>query len=119
MIETVVALAVVVVVLASIGSLIAVARTGTRTLEQRVALSEALRLVSATAPRADGWAAPERSGYTSGGLAWRLAILPFAEQDGIGAPSIWIPVRVVVQVRGPSGAVSSVETVQLVKRPRG
>lgn len=111
------ALAVLAAVVASIGSLIAVARTGTRTLEQRVALSEALRLVSATAPRAEQWAGPEQSGTIAGGFTWRLAALPFVEQDTIGAQSVWIPLRVVIQVRAPSGAVSSVETVQVVKRP--
>ena len=117
LIEALVALAVLAAVLASIGSLIAVARTGTRTLEQRVALSEALRLVSVTAPRAEQWAGPEQSGYISGGFTWRLAASPFVEQDAIGAQSIWIPLRIVIQVRAPSGAVSSVETIQVVKRP--
>ncbi|MGL6061190.1 MAG: type IV pilus modification PilV family protein [Bradyrhizobium sp.] len=116
LIEALVALAVMTAVLASIGSLIAVARTGTRTLEQRVALSEALRLVSATAPRVEQWASPEQSGYIPGGFTWRLAALPF-EQDAVAVPSNWIPVRVVIQVRAPSGAVSSVETIQVVKRP--
>jgi len=118
MIEAVVALAVVATVLASIGSLIAVARTGTRTLEQRVALSEALRLVSVTVPPAEQWAGTEQSGNAAG-FAWRAAIFPFVEQDPIETSSIWIPLRVVVQVRAPSGAVSSVETIQLVKRPPG
>lgn len=115
MIEAVVALAVVAGVLGSIGSLVAVTRAGTRTLEQHVALSEALRLVSATALLAAG---SEQSGYSSG-FEWRIATLPFAEQDTIGSPSIWIPQRVVVQVRSPSGIVSSVETIRLTKRPPG
>ncbi|MCP4618170.1 MAG: hypothetical protein GY844_17265 [Bradyrhizobium sp.] len=115
MIEAIVALAVVAAVLASIGSLIAVARTGTRTLEQRVALSEALRLVSSTALPADQWAGTQQSGNAAG-FEWRAAVFPFVEQDAIEARSIWIPQRVVIQVRAPSGAVSSVETVQLVKR---
>ena len=118
MIEALVALAVVAAVLVSIGSLIAVARTGTRTLEQRVALSEALRLVSVTAPPATQWAGTEQSGNASG-YAWRLASFPFVDQDATTAPSIWIPLKVVIQVRAPSGAVSSVETIQLVKRPPG
>jgi general secretion pathway protein I len=118
MIEAVVALAVVAAVLASIGSLIAVARTGTRTLEQRVALSEALRLVSATSPSAEKLAGSELSGLSSG-VAWRIAALPFVDQDAIESPSTWIPQRLVIQVRAPSGAVSSVETIQLVKRPPG
>ena len=118
MIEALVALAVVATVLVSIGSLIAVARTGSRTLEERVALSEALRLVSVTAPPVARWAGTEQSGNAAG-FAWRAAVFPFVEQDLIGAPSIWTPLRVVVQVRAPSGAVSSVETIQLVKRPPG
>jgi general secretion pathway protein I len=118
LIEAVVALAVVATVLASIGSLIAVTRTGTRTLEQRVALTEALRLVSATLPPAEKWAGSELSG-NSLDFAWRVEALPFFDQDPIGSPSIWIPERVVVQMRAPSGAVSSVETIQLVRRPPG
>jgi general secretion pathway protein I len=118
MIEALVALTVVATVLASIGSLIAVSRTGTRTLEQRVALTEALRLVSATAPPAAQLAGSEQSGLSSG-FAWRIAMLPFIDQDAIESPSAWIPQKVVIQVRAPSGAVSSVETIQLVKRPPG
>lgn len=118
LIEAVVALAVVATVLASISSLIAVARGGTRTLEQRVALSEALRLISATSPSADRLAGAEQSGLSSG-FAWRRAVFPFVDQDAVGSPSTWIPLRVVVQVRAPSGAMSSVETVQLLKRPPG
>ena len=112
------ALAVVAAVLASIGSLVAVARTGTRTLEQRVALSEALRLVSATARTAEQLGDSEYSGLSSG-FAWRMAILPFVDQDTNGSSSIWIPQKVIIQVRAPSGAASSVETIQLVKRPAG
>ena len=118
MVEALVALAIVATVLASIGSLFAVARTGTRTLEQRVALSEALRLVSATAPSAAQMAGSEQSGRSSG-FVWRVAILPFVDQDAMGLPSAWIPRKVVIQVRAPSGAVASVETIQLVKRPPG
>lgn len=118
MIEAVVALAVVATVLASIGSLIAVARTGTRTLEQRVALSEALRLVSITAPSAERLAGSEQSGR-SPSFAWRIAADPFIDQESTGSASIWSPQRVVVQVRTPSGAASSVETIQLVRRPPG
>lgn len=112
------ALAVVAAVLASIGSLIAVARTGTRTLEQRVALSEALRLVSATSFSAEQLAGSGQSDLSSG-FAWRMAIFPFIDQDEIGSPSIWVPAKVVIQVRAPSGAASSVETIRLVKRPPG
>lgn len=118
MIEAVVALAVVATVLASIGSLIAVARTGTRTLEQRVALNESLRLILVTAPPARQLAGSEQSGR-SPGFTWRIAADPLIEQEVIGATSIWIPQRVVVQVRSLSGAASSVETIQLVKRPTG
>lgn len=118
MIEAVVALAVVATVLASIGSLVAVTRTGARTLEQRVALAEALRLVAATGPTAERLAGFEQSGLNAG-FAWRIVATPFLEQDTVGAASIWSPQRVVVQVRAPSGAVSSVETIQLVKRPPG
>lgn len=118
MIEAVVALAVVATVLASIGSLIAVARTGTRTLEQRVALSEALRQVLVTAPSAEQLAGSEQSGLGPG-FTWRIAADPLIDQDATGSTSIWIPQRVVVQVRAPSGAASSVETIQLVKRHPG
>ncbi len=112
------ALAVVAAVLASIGPLIAVARTGTRTLEQRVALSEAVRLIASTLPPAAQLAEAEQSGLSSG-FAWRIAALPFVEQDDIGPTSTWIPHRIVIQVRAPSGAVSSVETIRLLKRPPG
>ena len=116
MIEAVVALAVVAAVLASIGSLNFVARTGARTLEQRVALSEVLRLVSATAPSAERIAGSELTG-THAGFAWRMTVLPFfGESDAAETASIWMPQKVVFQVRSPSGAVALLETIQLVKR---
>lgn len=116
MIEAVVALAVTAAVLASIGSLIAVARTGSRTLEQRVALIEALRRVSNTLPSASQLGGFEQSGSDLG-IAWRMAVSPFLDPDAVASPSIWIPVKVVIQVRGASGATSTLETVQLLKRP--
>src|SRR5262249_8150550 len=105
-------------VFGSVGSPIALAPNRARALGERVSLSGTLRFGFAPSPPLGQPGCAEQSSLRSG-FAWRRAIFPFVDQDAIASPSIWIPVRVVIQVRAPSGAVSSVETIQLVKRPPG
>jgi general secretion pathway protein I len=117
MIEAVAALALVTVSLAAIGSLVATAATGTRTLEQHVALVETARFIAATALNRADLARGNLSGEV-GPYRWRVDTAPYF--GGGGQPvanSPWTPQRVVARVRAPSGAILAVETVRLMPRP--
>jgi general secretion pathway protein I len=116
MIEALVALALVSVMLAAIGSLVGAARKGVRTTEEHLALVETARLVSTTLTERDvtdfGTLAGEVSGYR-----WRASVSPLAGLGAAAEGPPWIPRRIVVQVQGRSGAVFAVETVRLQKGP--
>lgn len=115
LIEAVVALALMAVMLAAIGSLIGSATNGARTLEGHVALVETARLVMTSIPRrlpaGDDDLTGEEAGYR-----WQVHRSPLADDDD-ASHSPWIPENVAVRVRSPSGAIFTLETVRLV--PRG
>jgi general secretion pathway protein I len=116
LIETVVALAVVAIVLTAIGAVAATSARGTRSLEQHLALVETTRIVAATLPRN-----PQSNldGLTGEILnhRWRISLAPFVGSGIYQTPdSPWIPQTVVVRVRSPSGAVTGFETVRLQRK---
>jgi general secretion pathway protein I len=115
LIEAVVALALVTVMLAAIGSLVAAATTGTRTLEGHVALVETARLVLTGLPRDGELAAGDLAGEMSG-HRWQVRLSPYAGAGEMPGAS-WIPQSVAVRVQSPSGAVFTLETVRLARRP--
>ena len=115
LIEAVVALALVSVMLAAIGSLVASATTGTRTLEGHVALVETARLVLTGLPLHGELAAGDLAGEVSG-LRWQVRLSPYAGAGEMPGAS-WIPQSVAVRVQSPSGAVFTLETVRLARRP--
>lgn len=117
LIETLVALAIMAVSLVAIGALMGSSARGSRKLEQHVALVQAaynalwLAFPSRLRP-----ASPTQSGESAAHL-WRAQAEPFAI-DG-GAPdsaSAWIPMKIVLQVRSPSGATMELETIRLFRR---
>jgi general secretion pathway protein I len=117
MIEALVALALVAVVLTAIGSLVASAANGTRTLEQHLALVETARLVATSVPRRDELSLGELAGEVLG-YRWRAETSPFFGGGSAPVPdSPWIPERVLLQVQSPLGAIMAIETVRLQKRP--
>jgi general secretion pathway protein I len=56
--------------------------------------------------------AGELSGYR-----WQVRMSPFFDAGTEPPGSMWMPQMVVIRVRSPSGAVMSVETVRLQKKP--
>jgi general secretion pathway protein I len=117
MIEALVALALVAVMLTAIGSLVASAANGTRTLEQHLALVETARLVATSVPRRDELSLGDLAGEVLG-YRWRAEVSPFFGGGGAPVPdSPWIPERVLLQVQSPLGAIMAIETVRLQKRP--
>ena len=116
-IEALVALAIVTISVAAIGSVMGSASRGARQLEQHVALVQA-------AYNALWFSFPSRSPPLSGGQSgqsmehvWRADVEPFAMD--FGAPTakvLWVPQRIRLQVQSSSGATIDLETVRLFRR---
>ncbi|OAF15858.1 general secretion pathway protein GspI [Bradyrhizobium centrolobii] len=115
MIEAVVALALVTIVLAAIGTLVATNARGAWKLEQRVALVDTARLVASTLPRA-GAPMPEDLGGRVAGHRWQMRLTPFLDDVPVVPESRFIPQLVELRVQSPSGAILSLETVRLQAR---
>jgi general secretion pathway protein I len=112
LIEAVVTLALVTVVLAAIGYLVAANSRSVRVLEQHVALMETARLLAAGIPR-NGKALPnDQSGETSG-HRWQMRLAPFLDGSPVVPESQFMPQRIELRVQSPSGAILSLETVRL------
>jgi general secretion pathway protein I len=117
LIEVLVALAVVAISIAAIGSLVAANIRATRDLDQRTALLETGQAIVAGMPDREQLA----PGNTSGEIAdhrWRLDVLPFEGNFIVpGQATPWIPQTVVVRVQSPGGQILRLDTVRLRRRP--
>jgi general secretion pathway protein I len=116
MIEAVVTLALMSIVLAAIGSLVATITNGARALEQKVALIETARLIATSLPRRTETV--EDLGGEVSGHRWQLRMLPFFDGGPGPQASQWVPQRVVLNVQSPTGAILSLETVRLQRSAR-
>lgn len=114
-IEALIALVLVSILLAAIGSLVASNVQSTRHLEQHVALIETARLIASGIPRAGEPLPPNMTGQVSG-YAWQMRTSPFHGESSIVPGSGFVPILVELRVRSPSGAVLSLETVRLQDR---
>jgi general secretion pathway protein I len=116
LVEVLVALSVVAVSLAAIGSLIATTVRGVRSLERRVALVETSRAIMTGLPDRDQLA----PGNMTGGMAghrWRVEVSPLAGDDvDRDGSTPWAAYAVVVRVQGASGPVLQINTVRLRRR---
>jgi len=113
LIEALVALAVIAVSLAVIGSVVAANVRGTITVAQRISLLETARsLLTALPDRGD--LTPGNTSGEMGGNRWRIDVLPFAA-DFVDPtqPTKWIPLDVVIRVKAPSGEMLRLDTVRL------
>jgi general secretion pathway protein I len=116
LIEAVVALALVAVVLAAIGAMVSANLRGVRGLEEHAALMQAARLIAAELPR-KGEPLPDVVEGDMSGYRWQLRLSPFFDTDQVAQDdSRFIPERLELQVRSPSGAMVSLETVRLQNR---
>ncbi len=117
LIEVLVAIAVVAVTIAAIGSVTMTATRGVQTLEQHLALMETTRTVAATLPARDQRVPGTLVGEIYG-HRWRLDALPYTGGGIAPIPdSPWYPETLRIQVQSPSGAVVGVETTRLRLRP--
>jgi general secretion pathway protein I len=115
MIEAVVALALVTIVLAAIGTLVAVNSRGAWKLEQHAALVNAARVVVSTLPRA-GAPMPDDLRGRVAGHRWQMRMTPFLDDMPVVPESRFVPQRVELRVQAPGGAMVSFETIRLQSR---
>lgn len=118
MIEALVALTLVMIGLAAIGTLAATNSRGAWKLEQRAALVDSARLVASTIPRA-GVPIPEDLAGNIASHRWQMRVTSFLGEIPEVPQSRFIPQRVELRVRSPSGATLSLETVRLQLRSGG
>jgi general secretion pathway protein I len=116
--EALVALALVAVVIVAVGSVMAGNVRGVRALDRHVALTQAMRTVMATAiPPRDQLAQGTSSGQADG-YRWTADVSPLGGDWTVPNSDVaWVPELVRLRVRSPSGAVSDIRTVRLMKRP--
>lgn len=115
LIEVLVALSVVAVALAAIGSLIATTVRGARSLDVHLMLVETARMVATALPDRQAL----KPGNFSGELAshrWRVDVLPFALAGVDTSTSPWTPQTVVIRIQSPSGPIFRFNTVRLRHR---
>ena len=117
-IEVLIALAVVAVSIVAIGSVMSTNVRGVRSLEQHVTLMQTARSIMTTGipPRAE--LGPGALSGQINDYQWKIDVGPLGEGwDVPGADVAWIPARVSIRVRSPTGAVSDISTVRLMHRP--
>jgi len=119
LIEVLVALVVVAVALAAIGSLIATTVRGARSLDTNLMLVETARSVTTALPDRGTFKPGNFSGEMAGHL-YRVDVLPFNFTNvDPQLPTPWVPFTVIVRIRSPSGPVLQVSTVRLRRREGG
>ena len=109
LIEALVALAIVAVALASIGGVVATVSRGSRSISQRVALAATAESLLTELP-ARNLLTPGRQSGQKDGNHWSVDISPIAT----GPTVRWAPLRVVLDVRAPTGMALKFTTVRLV-----
>jgi general secretion pathway protein I len=116
LIEVLVALSVVAISLAAIGSLIAVTTRGARAVGLHLTLIETARMIITGLPDREQLAPGNFSGE-SAGHRWRVDVLPFYADFVDPAQSSFLPQTIVVRVQSPAGKVLQVNTVRLRRKP--
>ena len=118
LIEALVALALVAVLLAAIGPLIASSMRGVRSVEQHGTLVATARAVEAGLPERRALGVGSLTGQVAGNR-WRVDILPYSGGGVAHAASAWVPQTVVITVAAPSGGRLRIESVRLSRRSEG
>jgi general secretion pathway protein I len=115
LIEALVALAIIAAVLSSIGAVIGTTVKGTRSIDQRLALSGAAETVLAALPARNALKPGRQSGELAG-HRWRLDVAPLnAAADT--AQGRFVPLAVNIRMQAPGGPAIQVTTVRLVPKP--
>ena len=116
LIEVLVALSVTAILLASIGSLVATAVRGTRSLELGMAQLEVARALAAELLQQGPGALGTVAG-TSDGHSWQIDAQPLGSAAIDLPPSAsWVPFVVTIKVKSSSGRIAELQTVRLRRR---
>jgi general secretion pathway protein I len=116
--EVLIALAVVAVSILAIGSVMSTNVRGVRLLEQHVTLMQTARTVMTAGIPSRAELGPGAASGQESDYRWKIDIGPLGEDWAVpGADVAWIPALVRIQVRSPSGAVSDLKTVRLMRGP--
>ncbi|WBL76482.1 prepilin-type N-terminal cleavage/methylation domain-containing protein [Bradyrhizobium xenonodulans] len=116
LIEALVALAIIAVMLGTIGSVIATTAKGTRSIDQHLALSGTAERLLADLP-ARGLLKPGRQSGELAGSRWRVDVAPMNVAGGDPATDRFVPMAVNLRLQRADGSAIQVTTVKLV--PRG
>ena len=116
LVEVLVALSVVAVSLAAIGSLIAVTTRGVRAVGGHLDLVETTRTIFTGLPDRNQLVPGNLAGEI-GGHRWRADVLPFYADFVDPQTGNWIPQTVLLRVQSPTGPILQVNTVRLRRRP--
>ena len=115
LIEALVALAIIAVVLGTIGSVIAATAKGTRAIDQRLALAGTAGTLLADLPARSLLKPGRRSGELAGSR-WRVDVAPMAVPSGDPSSDRFVPLAVNLRLQRPDGSAIQVTTVKLVPR---
>jgi general secretion pathway protein I len=117
LIEALVALAIIAAVLGSIASVISTTVKGTRSIDQRIALTGTAETLLAALPSRVLLKPGRQSGETAG-HRWRVDVSPLnTAAEGASQTSRFVPLAVNMQVQAPGGPLMQIMTIRLV--PRG
>ena len=115
LIEALVALAIVAAVLSSIGAVIATTVRGTRSIDQRLALTGATETLLAELPARNLLKAGRQSGELAG-HRWRIDVAPLNADSDVAQNQRFVPLAVNMRLQAPGGPAIEVTTVRLVPR---
>ncbi len=118
LIEALVALAIVAAVLSPIAAVIATSVKGTRSIDQRLALTGAAETLLAELPARDLLKAGRQSGELAG-QRWRIDVSPAntsAANDDAQQNTRFVPLAVTMRLQAPNGPAIQLTTVRLVPR---
>jgi general secretion pathway protein I len=117
LIEALVALAIVAAVLSSIGGVIAISVKGTRSIDQRLALTGAAETLLAALPARNLLKSGRQSGESAGHV-WRIDVSPMNTADATDAPQNqrFVPLTVNMRLLAPGGPAIQLTTVRLVPK---
>jgi general secretion pathway protein I len=115
LIEALVALAIIAAVLTPIAAMIATTVKGSRSIDQRLALTGSAETLLAALPARNLLASGRQSGETAG-HRWRIDISQInTATSNVGR---WIPLSVAMRLQTPGGPAMEITTVRLVPAPR-
>jgi general secretion pathway protein I len=115
LIEALVALAIIAAVLSSIGAVIATTVKGTRSIDQRLALTGTAETLLASLP-VRGLLKPGRQSGELAGHRWRIDVAPLNVAADAPPTQRFVPLAVNIRLQAPGGPAIQLTTVRLVPR---